>query len=241
MRTLARMQRRTTRMADAVHGEVGRARLLQLASGTLPVGAYAYSQGLEWMVEAGWIGDEATLGDWLREQLLGSIATTDLPLLLRLLAAASVDDDPAMVALSRELVALRETSELVRDDCARGAALARLLTDLGVDAASAWLPRRDTPFAALIALAAAAWGLSSDDAAFAYSWGWLEGQILAGVKLIPLGQVAGQRLLFDLAASIPHAITLARQCADDDIGASLPALALASALHETQYTRLFRS
>lgn len=241
MRNMTRMHRCITHMTEPVHGDVGRARLLQLASGTLPVGAYAYSQGLEWMVEAGWINDEAALGDWLREQLLGSIATTDLPLLLRLIAAAAVDDDAAMVALSRELVALRETSELVRDDCARGAALARLLMDLGVDAAAAWLQRRDTPFAALIALASAAWGLSSEDAAFAYTWGWLEGQILAGVKLIPLGQVAGQRLLFDLAATIPAAIAHARQCTDDDIGASLPALALASALHETQYTRLFRS
>lgn len=241
MRNTTHMPQGTTRMTEPAHGDVGCARLLQLASGTLPVGAYAYSQGLEWMVEAGWISDEASLGDWLREQLLGSIATTDLPLLLRLVAAASVDDDTRMVGLSRELVAMRETSELVRDDCARGAALARLLTDLGTSAAGVWQQRRDTPFAALIAVAAAAWELSSEDAAFAYTWGWLEGQVLAGVKLIPLGQVAGQRLLFDLAASISPAITLARQCADDDIGASLPALALASALHETQYTRLFRS
>ena len=227
-------------MIESYPGGAGPARLLQLASGTLPVGAYAYSQGLEWMVEAGWVSDEAALGEWLREQLLGSIATTDLPMLLRLLQAACATDDVAMMSLSRELVAMRETSELVRDDCARGAALARLLCELGVDA-SAWIRRDDTPFAALIALAAAAWDLSSEDAAFAYTWGWLEGQILAGVKLIPLGQVAGQRLLFDLSASISEAIALARQCGDDDIGATLPALALASALHETQYTRLFRS
>ena len=228
-------------MTETHSGHAGSARLLQLASGTLPVGAYAYSQGLEWMVEAGWVSDEAALGEWLREQLFGSIATTDLPMLLRLLKAASAADDVAMVSLSRELVAMRETSELVRDDCARGAALARLLGELGVEPAAEWIHRSDTPFAALMALAAVAWDLSSDDAAFAYTWGWLEGQILAGVKLIPLGQVAGQRLLFDLSAAIPEAIACARQCGDDDIGATLPALALASALHETQYTRLFRS
>lgn len=241
MRSMTRTDRHTMRMTEPARNDVGRARLLQLASSTLPVGAYAYSQGLEWMVEAGWISDEAALGEWLGEQLLGAVATTDLPLLLRLLEAASAGDDAAMVGLSRELVALRETSELVRDDCARGAALARLLAELGVDAARVWLQRRDTPFAASLALAAAAWELSGDEAAYAYAWGWLEGQVLAGVKLIPLGQVAGQRLLFDLAACIPRAIAHARNCADDDIGASLPALALASALHETQYTRLFRS
>ena len=228
------------RMVDRVPGGSS-ARLLQLASGTLPVGAYAYSQGLEWAVETGWVQDSISLEEWLRDQLLYSIATTDLPILIRLYDAARANDEQAMFRWSRELVALRETSELVLDDCARGSALARLLVDLDVETAATWVRRNDTPFAAPLALVAVAWELSCEDVVLAYTWGWLEGQVLAGVKLIPLGQVAGQQLLFELSALITSAYESAQRLKDEDIGATLPALALASALHETQYTRLFRS
>jgi urease accessory protein len=216
-------------------------RALQLASGTLPVGAYAYSQGLEWAVEAQWVSNEQTLNSWLCDQLTGTIATSDLPVLLRLHAAARDDDIALMDDWSRVLIASRETSELIADDRARGKALARLLHDLGFEKARRWLDRDDTPFAALASVAAVAWEITYDDLAIAYCWGWLEAQVLAGVKLIPLGQVAGQRLLFELAAQIPQTIAYARELEDAEIGATLPLLALASSLHETQYTRLFRS
>ena len=222
-------------------GNLSLIRALQLASGTLPVGAYAYSQGLEWAVEAAWVSDESALKTWLCEQLMASIATTDLPILLRLYAAALDEQWLLMDQWSRVLIASRETSELVADDCARGNALAHLLYDLGVGTARRWYDCSDTPFAALTALAAVAWDIAPNDVATAYCWEWLEGQVLAGVKLIPLGQVAGQRLLFDLSGQIPAAIAHAKNCSDDDIGATLPLLALASSLHETQYTRLFRS
>jgi urease accessory protein len=226
-------------MLDA--GNLSLIRALQLASGTLPVGAYAYSQGMEWAVEAQWVSNEATLKSWLCDQLMASIATSDLPVLLRLHAAAGNDDTALMDEWSRVLIASRETSELVADDCARGNALAHLLHDLGFEKARRWFDRDDTPFAALAAVAAVAWGITYDDLATAYCWGWLEAQVLAGVKLIPLGQVAGQRLLFELAAQIPHTIASANDVEDAEIGATLPLLALASSLHETQYTRLFRS
>ena len=216
-------------------------RALQLASGTLPVGTYAYSQGLEWAVEAGWVTDESTLGHWLKEQLVASVATTDLPILLRLYAATIENDDALIARWARLLIASREAKELIADDCARGNALAHLLFDLGIAEAEQWFTRKDTPFAATTALCAVRWGIELDDTMVAYTWGWLEGQILAGVKLIPLGQIAGQRLLFELSGQIPQAIDQAKACSDDDIGATLPLLALASSLHETQYTRLFRS
>lgn len=216
-------------------------RVLQLASSTLPVGAYAYSQGLEWAVAAAWIVDESSLKAWLKEHLMTSVAQTDLPIFLRLFDAAIQPNDQAMREWSRVLVASRETSELVSDDCARGRALAKLLAGLGVDSARVWLDRTDTPFAALSALAAAAWDIPRDAAVTAYTWSWLEGQVLAGVRLIPLGQIAGQQLLHDLASRIPQAIADAQNLGDDEIGATLPTLALASSLHETQYTRLYRS
>lgn len=216
-------------------------RLFQLASPALPVGAYAYSQGLEWAVEARWVHDEASLAAWLDDQLHHTLPRVDLPILARLHAAAAAGDDGALVHWSRELVALRETRELVADDCDRGRALARLLRDLGVDAAAPWPARDAVPFAAATALAAAAWELPLDPTLHAYAWGWLENQVLAGVKLVPLGQVAGQRLLLALAPRIPDAVATALALADDDLGGSLPIVAIASSLHETQYTRLFRS
>lgn len=225
----------------ATQHDLSLVRVMQLASGTLPVGSYAYSQGLEWAVEAGWVTDEARLKAWLTEQLMNALIQTDLPILLRLLTAASQDNDVAMCEWSRILIASRETSELVADDCGRGRALARLLKEMGVDSASRWLDRADAPFAALIALAAVTWEIPREAAAATYIWSWLEGQILAGIKLIPLGQVSGQRLLFDLASAIPEAVTRAQEVGDDEIGVTLPNLAIASSLHETQHTRLYRS
>ncbi len=219
---------------------LGLLRLLQLASPALPVGAYAYSQGLEWAVECGWVHDEASLGEWLRELLDGSLGQVDLPLLARLHAAALAGDATALERWSAHLLASRETRELRADDCARGTALARLLHELGVPGAGRWR-RGDTPYATPLALAAHAWHLPLGPVAQVYGWGWLENQVIAGVKLVPLGQSAGQRLLFALAARLPAAIDWALAVDDDDIGGTVPALAIASSRHETQYTRLFRS
>ena len=190
------MPTRITRMStDAPLADLSLLRVLQLASPTLPVGAYAQSQGLEWAVEAGWVTDEASLADWLAMQLTDSLALLDLPVLSRLHAAANNDDDGQLQRWSRYLLASRETRELVADDCERGKSLARMLSDLGVAAATPWVQRVDTPFATLSAIAAVAWAIPAPAAASAYAWGWLENQVLAGVKLVPLGQLAGQRLL----------------------------------------------
>lgn len=221
--------------------ELSLLRLLQLASPSLPVGAYAYSQGLEWAVAAGWVDGEASLRAWLGDQLDGSFARTDLPIFVRLCAAARRGDAARLRFWSRHLIALRETRELVADDCERGRALARLLSALGIAGAEAWASRAGVPFATPLALAAAAWELPVRDAAQALAWTWLEGQVLAGVKLVPLGQVAGQRLLLALSRSIPALCDRALACDDDEIGGTVPIVALASSLHETQYTRLFRS
>lgn len=216
-------------------------RTLQLSSQSLPVGAYAYSQGLEFAVEAGWVNDERTLASWLEDQLMHSFGRVDLPVFVRLHEAMRTNDEAAQLSWSRRLVAMRETSELVSDDCGRGLALARLLHDLDVQGADQWLLRPDVPFAAMFALAAATWKISADVAVHAYAWGWLENQVLVGVKLIPLGQLAGQRQLLELSQRLPEVCGRALDCSDDEIGGMLPIHALASSLHETQYSRLFRS
>ena len=215
-------------------------RCLQLASPSLPIGAYAYSQGLEMAVELGWVKSAEDLDAWLRDQIEHSIARVDLPLLARLYDAAAYGDHDALAHGSATLIAQPETRELRADDGDRGLALARLLRDLGAENIS-WPRECALPLATAFAWAARHWGIPRAATLEAYAWAWLEGQVLAGVKLIPLGQVAGQRLLCVLATPLALAVAEGLALKDDDIGGSLPALAMASTLHETQYTRLFRS
>ncbi|MDG4551675.1 MAG: urease accessory protein UreF [Candidatus Contendobacter sp.] len=216
-------------------------RLLQLCSPALPVGAYAYSQGLESAVERGWVRDEASAGAWILGLLNHTVRRLDLPVFARLYAAWRESDLEAVRRWNGRLHASREAAELQREDRHLGAALARLLSDLGIDEAGPW---RDTPrvcFATLFSLAAARWEIPLQEAATGYAWAWLENQVTAATRLIPLGQTASQRLLVAANPVIAAAVTDSLTLSEDDIGAAAPGLALAGALHETQYSRLFRS
>ncbi len=230
-----------TRMDETAAGRGARLRLLQLVSPALPIGAYHYSQGLEYAVEAGWIRDEATAADWIGGLAAYSVATLDLPLLLRLFSAWSNEDTAAARRWSQRLLAARETAELRAEDRHLGSALARVLSDLGIDEARSWLADEDASYAALFALAAQRWNIAVGDAAAGYLWTWCENQVLAAIKLVPLGQRAGQRLLDRLIADIPGLVSAAAEIGDEDIGISTPLQGIASAAHETQYSRLFRS
>ncbi len=213
-------------------------KLWQLISPTLPVGAYSYSQGLELVIEAGWARNEGALLAWIAGLLHHNLGFTDLPVLARVHGAWSENDTAAVQRWSRELAAMRETAELRLEDSAMGHALARLVTSLGTTfpAAPAGLP-----FPCAFAVACAAWRVPVEDAAHGYAWAWCEAQVAAAVKLVPLGHTAGQRMLLALGTKIPGVVGAALALDDAELGASLPGFALASALHETQYTRLFRS
>lgn len=217
------------------------ARLLQLTSPTLPVGAYAYSCGLEHAVAAGWVQDEATAEDWIVGVLGHGLAGLDLPILLRLHDAWEAGDEQGTRYWSAFLLACRESRELRAEDRQMGSALARLLTDLGLDAARSWRETGYCTWAAMFSLAARHWGIAPADMAQAYLWSWCENQVAAAVKLVPLGQTAGQRILLACGERIPQCLRHTAKLTDEDIGWGTPALALGSALHETQYSRLFRS
>jgi urease accessory protein len=216
-------------------------RLLQLASPSLPIGGYTYSQGMEWAVESGWIRDLSDVQAWLSDLLKWNLAQLDLPLLLRLQAAATARNLAALAAWTDQLLASRETAELRAEETNRGRALADLLVALGLPGAADWRPQLARSQAAGFAFAAAVWQIEPGAAATGYAWTWLEGLVLAAVKIIPLGQTQGQRVLLCLADEIPGALERARTLDDGAIGAASPALAIASMRHETQYTRLFRS
>lgn len=212
-------------------------RLWQLISPTLPVGAFSYSQGLEYIIEMRVVRDELTALEWLRDLLSHSLAVLDLPILLRVHRAWSVGDEIGVKRSSRMLEARRESAELRFEDMSIGGALTQLLANLGEP-----LPvERRLPFASAFAVACVNGGVTERDACAGYAWAWCEQQTAAAVKLVPLGHTAGQRMLLALGPDIDAAVARAVAVEDADIGVGLPGLAIASALHETQYTRLFRS
>ena len=215
-----------------------RLHLLHLSSPSLPIGAYAYSQGLEYAIEAGWVeGDE--LARWLRDGLELGLAQLDLPVLQRALDALADNDIDTLDYWNSFVLASRETRELLLEDEQIGRALARLLEQLD----STPLPAlsRSPCYAIAFALACQRWGIGADDALPAFAYSWLDNQVSAATKLVPLGQSDAQRLLLSLLDEVPEACARARTVSDENMGLSLPGLALASCRHEHQHTRLFRS
>ena len=208
----------------------------------MPIGAFHFSQGLEYAVEAGWVRDEASAGAWIGGIAAQAVATLDLPILLRLHVAWRAGETQAARDWSRRLLAARETAELRAEDRHLGRALARVLNELGVVEAREWSGgSADASLAAMFTLAAARWDIAPQEAACGYLWAWCENQVLAAVKLVPLGQSAGQRLLDRLLQRIPALAAAAASIADEDIGVATLMQGLASARHEGQYSRLFRS
>jgi urease accessory protein len=219
-------------------------RLLQLASPTLPVGAYSYSQGLEAAVEAGIVHDAGSAGAWIAEVLEFSIARMEAPVFLRLIEAWRDGDMRAVDSWNALLLASRETAELRAETAQMGYSLARLLVDIGdLDprALADLSSLEETAFAAAFAFAAAKWSISREDALVAYLWAWLENQVIVAVKAVPLGQTDGQRLLHAIGDRLDDIAAGAAALDDDDLGGYVPGLAVLSSQHETQYSRLFRS
>jgi urease accessory protein len=220
-------------------------RLMWLASPALPVGGFSYSEGLEAAVEAGRVADEAQATDWLAAQLQLALARSDLPALAQACAAWQAHDGPRITALNDWLRQTRESAELR----AQAEQMGRSMLDWLRNGEQAEDPRIAT-LAALtpaplwptaFALAATLAGATPHDALLAFAWGWAENMAQAAMKAVPLGQAAAQRLLARLADAIPDAVAQALALPDDARQAHAPLLAILSAQHEAQYSRLFRS
>jgi urease accessory protein len=215
--------------------------LLQLSSPTLPVGAFAFSQGLEMAVELGWITDEASARAWLEGALDEGLVRLDLPILARLYRACAARDDATFSRWSEYLLASRESLERRLEDEQLARALGRLLTDRGISHQGVSGNDDARPHAALFAVASVALSIPLADALLGFAFSWTENQVGALSRLVPLGQLAAQRVLTALGAAIPDAVSVAQTLSDAELGSCMPRLAVASALHETQYTRLFKS
>ncbi len=220
------------------------AKLLQLASPTLPVGAYSYSQGLESAVEARTVHDAVTAQTWIGDVLALSAANMEAPVLLRLMRAWSQADMGAVETWNAFFLASRETAELRAETVQMGYSLTRLLTEIGeADAPSfAQLQGLAEPaFPTAYACVAAHWRIDASSALIAYLWSWAENQVMAAIKAVPLGQTAGQKILLALGARLDALAQAAASRSDNELGNFAPGLAMLSSRHETQYSRLFRS
>jgi urease accessory protein len=222
-------------------------RLMQLASPALPVGAFSYSQGLEWAVEDKWVYDQASALAWIGDTLRFSAAAIEAPTMIALMRVWQLTGNECasrVAALNECFLAQRETAELRAETLQMGHSLARLLRDLDeipttLKATLASLG--EVAYPTVWAAAAAFWNLDEHASAQAYLWASLENQVMAAVKLVPLGQTAGQKILLALADRIPALASAAMTHAGEEWRNFAPGLALASSRHETQYTRLFRS
>jgi len=241
---------------QSLHSTQALLRLLQLASPALPVGAFSYSEGLESLVHRQQLTHAEAVAQWLTQELRRGAIRMDAALMLRCYRASQATDWAELVRWNRWISASRETAELRLQSEQMGRSLLRLLTQLQPDS-NASSPAPPAPilpapvlaqlraehchFAAAFGLAAANWRIAESQALLGYLQSWATNLIAAAVKLVPLGQTAGQQLLFDLQAELEQAAETILQLTDDELETSGWGLSLASMGHETQYSRLFRS
>jgi urease accessory protein len=219
-------------------------RLLQLASPMLPVGAYSYSQGLEWAIECGDVHDLNSAKMWVGDVLQVYQTHFELPVLHRLYLAWQHNDLAAVQTWDTFYQAGRDTAEALAETKQMGYSLVRLLNDLKElpEALLTNINQLQTPaFPTIYAAVAQHWQIPAQDMLQGYAWGWLENQASAAMKSVPLGQVAGQKMLFSLGQTLPDVVSQAMALHDDEISNFNPLLSIAGCLHETQYSRLFRS
>jgi urease accessory protein len=227
-------------MADAL----ALSRLLQLASPMLPVGAYSYSQGLEWAIECGDVKDLDSAKNWIGDVLQTYQAHFELPVLQRLYQAWQLNDLQAVSEWDAFYKAGRDTAEGLAETKQMGYSLVRLLNDLKElpdDLLVSVKTLNEPAFPTIYAALAYQWGIPAHDMLQGYAWGWLENQASACMKTVPLGQVAGQKILLSLGEILPQVVQHATTLVDDEISNFNPLLSIAGSLHETQYSRLFRS
>jgi urease accessory protein len=236
---MSRVYRAPPRLAAAALIE-----LMRLASPALPVGGFSYSEALESAVDAGLVTDLHQAREWLLDQLHLNLARSDLPVVASAFNAWRRGDVERARELNQWVTMTRETRELAQQSQQMGRSLVewmrqRELHDPLLEPAAAFSPAPTWPLA--YALAASRTGAPQREALIAFAVGWAESMVQAAIKAVPLGQSAGRRLLDALGEEIPRAVDAAIVMPDSQRQAFAPMLAILSSLHETQYSRLFRS
>ncbi|KQX30234.1 urease accessory protein UreF [Variovorax sp. Root434] len=214
--------------------------LIWLASPALPVGGFSYSEGIEAAVEWAGVDSEAKAAEWLADQLHLSFARGDLAAFAQAIAAWRANDMPRIRELNQWVMSTRESAEFFLQTEQMGRSFVEWLKLHHADTAEVFADLPAT-YPVAFAFAVGRTGATVHDGCLAFAFGWAENMVAAAVKAVPLGQSAGQRILGRLAQEIPDAVTRAMALGDDQRQAFAPLLAVLSARHETQYSRLFRS
>jgi urease accessory protein len=234
--------------------------LLQLASPALPVGAYSYSEGLESLVNDGIITNLIQLENWLVDNLKFGSIQMEAAIMVRAYLAINQEDFTKLIYWQNWANATRDTAELRQQSLQMGRSLIKLFLNLSTapvkslnidqDLQSNIIDQirqqieKDNNFchwAIAYGITAAHWQIDLNTAILGYLHSWLTNLINAGVKLIPLGQTDGQKLLWSMQPTIYQTTQNILELTDDDLVTCNWGLSLASMTHESQYTRLFRS
>lgn len=215
--------------------------LLHISSPALPIGAFAYSQGLEYTLEAGWCKNADDVEMWIKSVMTQGLGGVDLPILKRLHQAWAKNDVQALQYWNAMLLAFRETKELYLEDIQVGDAFKQWHKTQSAEHLEK-LEFIDNPtVASMYGLNGVIKGLTIEECLIGFVWAWLENQITAASKAMPMGQTDGQNIIRHVIPEIEAVIESAMTLSDDDIGSGLVGLSMSSALHEHQYSRLFRS
>jgi len=221
----------------------GLLQLIWLASPALPIGGFSYSEGLEAAIEQGLVHDEASASDWVVHQLHLTQSRGDMAVLAAAIPAWQRGDTRRLQALNDWVMTTRETAEMRLQSEQMGRSLLDWLRNLqqASEAQLQGCAQLPPTYPLTMALAMSLAQTPLDQALQAYAFGWCENMTQAALKGVPLGQSAGQRMLARLAREIPQAVATAMRLQDEDRQAFSPMLAILSARHETQYSRIFRS
>ena len=234
---------RRRREVPAPRSDSSLMQLMWLASPALPIGSFSYSECLEAAVDTSRVATESGAAEWLLDQLHLSLARADLAVLAQAVPAWQRDDRTRIAELNAWVLQTRGSSELRAQAEQMGRSLLEWLRNHTtaraeqIDTLAALQPTYPMAFA----LAASATQAPVRDCLLSYAFGWAENMVQAAIKSVPLGQSAGQRILSALTAEIPAAVDHALALADSERQAFSPMLAILSAQHEVQYSRLFRS
>ena len=216
-----------TRSGPLVHA-------LHLFSASLPIGAFAFSQGLEAAIDTGHVRDTESLSRWCESVMRFSLTTLDCHYAVRAYRATS---DTTFREINAEMLASRETHELLQEDLLLGAAFKKWAVDQGIDVPDA----HEYSLICLYGWVAARYGLPEDWLISGILWSWLENQMIVAAKAIPLGQNALQNILAELKPQISECVDQSLESLSTDPSSTVPLLSILSAQHEAQYSRLFRS
>lgn len=218
--------------------------LLHLASPALPIGGFSYSQGLEGAVECRLVHDRETAREWIRNGLENILAANEFPVVAILHRAWERQNYAEIYLHNAWFLASRESLELRLETEQMGWSLAQLAMSLewhDENRRTALQEMKPIGLPAAFAFAAGALGIDVESCVTAYCFSWIENQVAAAIKAIPLGQVAGQRILFGMHSIVPNVVLRAINTGPDQVSTFAPQLAIISSRHTTQYSRLFRS